>query len=306
MGRIVRLNYDELRGIIHKFRDEGEDIVQLHATLRDRVRDLHKDWQGEAADDFFAEMEVVVLPAVSRLSKALFHAQDVLQKITRTIQEFDEDTKGFFNNDFTPISPEHLGALGGAAGIGAASMIGGMADGRPGGVPIPYPNFDQGTAGGVPPADPAAPSSQSQGTAAGVGTQAAAAAAGQGAAAGAGSGGGGGGGSQAGQGLQGGLGSMGGGVGAQVGSLGGVSAGGGSAAGGGSQAPDHVYEGSAGGGSSLGGGATPQTTQGSGGGAQGSAGGEGTAAAGAAGMAGTAAAGGAAKAVKGRSTKKKK
>ena len=119
MGRVVKLNYDELRTIIHKFRDEGEDIVQLHASLRDRVRDLHKDWQGEAADDFFAEMEIVVLPAVSRLSKALFHAQDVLQKITKTIQEYDEDTKGFFQGDFTHVSPELLGMLAGGAGIGA-------------------------------------------------------------------------------------------------------------------------------------------------------------------------------------------
>jgi WXG100 family type VII secretion target len=112
MGHVVRLNYDDLRGIIHKFRDEGEDIVQLHTALRDKVRDLHKDWQGEAADDFFAEMEVVVLPAVSRLSKALFHAQDVLQKITKTIQDFDEDTKGFFKGDFTNLSPGALGTGG--------------------------------------------------------------------------------------------------------------------------------------------------------------------------------------------------
>ena len=58
-----------LRTIIKKFRDEGEDIVQLHAAMRDRVRDLHKDWEGEGSKKFFGEMENELLPALSRLPK---------------------------------------------------------------------------------------------------------------------------------------------------------------------------------------------------------------------------------------------
>jgi WXG100 family type VII secretion target len=284
MGRFVRLNYDELRTIVNNFRDEGEDIIQLHAALRDRVRDLHKDWEGEGSEKFFGEMENELLPALSRLSKALFFAQDTLQRITKIIQESDEDTKGFFKGDFANLSPGALGMLGPEAG------------GMGGGVPIPYPNVGDVGAQPGPPEAPAA--GQAQGAAAGAGV-----AAQQGA--GAGGGGGGGAGGQAGQGLQGGLGSMGGGVGGAVGGSGGSAAGGG-AAGGGAQAPDHVFGGSAGGGA----GGAAQTAQGGagagGGAAQGASGGEGAAAAGGAGVAGTAAAGGAGKALKGRVTKKKK
>ena len=64
MGRKVQLNYDELRTFVKKFRDEGEDIVQMHSKMRDRVHDLHKDWVGESADKFFNEMENDVLPAL--------------------------------------------------------------------------------------------------------------------------------------------------------------------------------------------------------------------------------------------------
>ncbi len=117
MGRVVKMNYDDLRTIIKKFRDEGEDIVQLHAAMRDKVRDLHKDWEGESSEKFFKEMENEVLPAVSRLSKALFFAQDTLQKITKIIQDSDEDTKGFFKGDFTRMSRESTGALGVAAAV---------------------------------------------------------------------------------------------------------------------------------------------------------------------------------------------
>ena len=81
MGSKVQLNYEELRAVVKKFRNEGEDIVQLHSTMRDRVHDLHKDWVGEGADKFFSEMENDLLPALTRLAGALFYAQDVLHKI---------------------------------------------------------------------------------------------------------------------------------------------------------------------------------------------------------------------------------
>ena len=103
MGSKVQLNYDELRLIVKKFRDEGEDIVQLRSSMRDRVHDLHKDWVGEGADKFFSEMENDLLPALLRLSGALFYAQDVLHKILQTIQSFDEDTAGYFKFDFAQL-----------------------------------------------------------------------------------------------------------------------------------------------------------------------------------------------------------
>jgi hypothetical protein len=43
-------------------------------------------------------MEQLVLPAVARLVDALNHAADIAQKIAATIQQFDNDTKSFFNN----------------------------------------------------------------------------------------------------------------------------------------------------------------------------------------------------------------
>jgi WXG100 family type VII secretion target len=115
MVRRVQLNYDELRVMVKKFRDEAEDIAKLQVKMRDRVRDLHKDWEGDAAEKFFKEMEGELLPALSRLSRALFFAQDTLQRIIKIIHDHDEDTKGFFRGDFTHMSREHPGALGAAA-----------------------------------------------------------------------------------------------------------------------------------------------------------------------------------------------
>ena len=53
-----QLNYDEMTSIAKKFKDEGEDFARLHATTRQKVRDLYKEWEGEGADKFFDEMEI--------------------------------------------------------------------------------------------------------------------------------------------------------------------------------------------------------------------------------------------------------
>ena len=126
MGQKVLLNYDELRTIVKKFRDEGEDVVQMHASMRARVQDLHKDWIGEGANKFFNEMENDLLPALTRLAGALFYAQDVLHKIVKTIQTFDEDTAGYFKADLDQANPIQPGALfgGAAAGAGLGGTLG--------------------------------------------------------------------------------------------------------------------------------------------------------------------------------------
>lgn len=303
MGRKVQLNYDELRTVVKKFRNEGEDTVRLHSTMRDRVHDLHKDWAGEGADKFFKEMENDLLPALLRLSSALFYAQDVLHKIIQIIQTFDEDTAGYFKMDFAQLHRINLGAFlaGAGLGVGIGSMAGGPSSGglsgvggpadSIGGTGQPLPNSQPGSdqTGFVD--QPPGPDGQSAGAGAGMasGTQTV----------GAGDGGGGSGSYD--QGPQGNLQGMGVGSGAQVGGGAGVGS-----LGGGSMAADHIYEDSSGvevGSSTV---QTGQAAGSSGGGAQGSTGGEGTVAAGAAGIAGSAAIGVAGKSIKGRFRKKKR
>ena len=102
-----QLNYDEMTSIAKKFKDEGEDIVRLHANTRQRVRDLYKEWVGEGADKFFDEMETKLLPAVQRLAHALFLSQDAANEIMKIIQSADEETVGFFRNQ---LSGDDFGA----------------------------------------------------------------------------------------------------------------------------------------------------------------------------------------------------
>lgn len=125
MSKIVQLKYDELNGIVKKFNSEGEDFAQLATTTRQRLQDLRKDWMGDAAEKFFAEMEQDLLPALTRVSKALFLSQDVLMQVTKIIRETDEENANFFKNalqggdDFGAAGFES--ALGGLQGSGSDS-----------------------------------------------------------------------------------------------------------------------------------------------------------------------------------------
>lgn len=103
----VLLKYDELTSIARQLKDEGEDMVRLHSHTRQRVRDLYKEWEGEAAKKFFDEMETRLLPAVQRLAQALFHTQDVTDEIMKIIRDADEETAGFFRNQ---LSGDDFGA----------------------------------------------------------------------------------------------------------------------------------------------------------------------------------------------------
>jgi WXG100 family type VII secretion target len=99
MASVRKLNYDDVSGFVKRFRSEAQDIDALLKQTKGHVENLHNGlWVGEAADKFFNEMETLVFPSIGKLVGALGHAGDVAQKIADTIRQFDEDTKGFFNN----------------------------------------------------------------------------------------------------------------------------------------------------------------------------------------------------------------
>ncbi len=123
MSKILQLKYDELNAIVKTFNGEGEDFAQLVTTTRQRLQDLRKDWIGEAADKFFAEMEQDLLPALTRVSKAHFLSQDVLMKVTKIIRETDEENANFFKNIFQ--SGDDFGASGFESALDGLEIGGG-------------------------------------------------------------------------------------------------------------------------------------------------------------------------------------
>jgi len=100
MMSLLQLNYDELSAIARQFRDEGEDLAQLHSNLIQRMQALHKDWIGEAADSFYAEMQENLIPALKRTCEALFLAEEATRKITSLVNQADEEISQRFQTEF--------------------------------------------------------------------------------------------------------------------------------------------------------------------------------------------------------------
>ncbi len=302
-----QLKYDELAQIAKRFKDEGEDIAKLHSVTRARVRDMRKEWVGEAAERFFAEMENEVLPALERLSRALFFTQDVTLNISKIIRNADEETATYFKNrlgdDFG--ASRFSGALEGLQGMrpGAddfgASQFGAALGGAPGGGggadDFGAGKFQEAgsatdggqTSQGQPGNQDARPEQESSGPDKDNKLETESAMAG--------GGGGGGGSSGESQGLKGDLKNMGAGLGEQAAQSGAMGASGGAMS-------DTIYSGSGGAGGGSGGGQPQPAAPGAGGGGASSESapdaGSAAAAAGAAGVVGSAAAGGAAKVIK--------
>ncbi len=306
MQNVTKVNYDELTLISKKLHDEGDDYIQLLSTTRQKIAALHSEWEGEAADKFFEDMENTLLPAIRRLSHGLIFSQETLNNIMKIISEADQETVSFFSNG------ADFGAGGFAAALGAG-VIGLGASGADFGAGL----FNQAGESSTPPATPGAgtvPSASSGEagaagqTGASTGPTAAQAAQEQTPppppppttpptpASGSAAGGGGGGASS--QGMQGGLDGMGSGLGGQPASSSSV----GGSSGGAESLPDHAFGGggSSGGGGlpSQGGGVSSGAGSGSPAGGDSGASGGGGVAAGVAGVVGSAAVGGVAKILK--------
>ena len=99
MAGTTQVNYDEMNSIVKSLKAEEDEIMNLLKNTKSRVESLHgNQWVGEAADRFFDEMEQMVLPAMSRLARALGVGADVAQEIMNTIRQADEETQSYFNS----------------------------------------------------------------------------------------------------------------------------------------------------------------------------------------------------------------
>ncbi len=97
MAANPRCEYPAMQAISKQFQSEQTDIQNLLNQTKSKVETLHGNlWQGDAADKFFEQMENTILPSMNRLVSALGRASEVTQKVSDTIQQADEGTKGNF------------------------------------------------------------------------------------------------------------------------------------------------------------------------------------------------------------------
>jgi WXG100 family type VII secretion target len=97
MAERTECNYEEMQAVVKQLEAEAEAINQLFSQTKLRADALHGDgWIGRGADQFFAEMQNMVLPSMARLVAALQQASSTATQITTTYREAEDEAQGSF------------------------------------------------------------------------------------------------------------------------------------------------------------------------------------------------------------------
>jgi len=99
MADKTELNYEQMQGIVKKLQGEAEAINQLLSQTKGRVESLHgTGWIGRGSEQFFQEMESLVLPAMGRLVGALHAAANAADTIVNLYRQAEDEAQGLFKS----------------------------------------------------------------------------------------------------------------------------------------------------------------------------------------------------------------
>ncbi len=118
--KIIQAEYDKLDRIANQFAKNAESVADMQSHVGQAAQALqHGGWVGESAMSFFAEMDDVVFPAVTRLADALTEARSVALQVKDTLQMAEEEASkpfqmvaaGFIGNLTDGVSSGHVEAF---------------------------------------------------------------------------------------------------------------------------------------------------------------------------------------------------
>jgi WXG100 family type VII secretion target len=97
MAEKTECNYDELQQLTKMLQKEAEEMNQLLSQTRGKADALHGDgWIGRGADKFFAEMQQLILPSMTRLVNALNQASQSANQISEIYRQAEDEAQNGF------------------------------------------------------------------------------------------------------------------------------------------------------------------------------------------------------------------
>lgn len=98
-GQQIRGDYEQLANISKSFSENSETIASVFQSLQQKYEVLAGgEWIGEAADNFFAEHEGSVKPALQKLIAALQEASKSTSNMSNRLRQAEEDASGCIRN----------------------------------------------------------------------------------------------------------------------------------------------------------------------------------------------------------------
>lgn len=129
MGAKIQCNYDQMNQIGQAFERQASLMDELQKRVMQTVGQLQGGhWVGIGANNFYSEMQNLVVPAMNRLKNALREGSNTSKKIGQIFRQAEQEASQQFN--FLDALRAALGATlaGGIAGVvGAATGAGSLA-----------------------------------------------------------------------------------------------------------------------------------------------------------------------------------
>jgi WXG100 family type VII secretion target len=121
----VRADYEQLADIARVFNTQAERGQQLLAALQKSMETLQGgDWVGKSADKFYAEMKSAVLPAMTRVVRAMDEAATATRQISGIMKQAEEESAALFRLIHGLESPDGSGSAPAPAGQPVSAFTG--------------------------------------------------------------------------------------------------------------------------------------------------------------------------------------
>lgn len=93
---VVQIDYEHVNQTVQRWQSQYERVDSLKATLQSTYKQLQTDWQGQAAQAFFKEMDTQILPAIERLKQTIAEAKSTTLQIAQIFQAAEEEAGRLF------------------------------------------------------------------------------------------------------------------------------------------------------------------------------------------------------------------
>ncbi|MFD3163072.1 WXG100 family type VII secretion target [Herpetosiphon sp. NSE202] len=79
---VIQIDYEQVNQVVERWQTQYDRVDSLKQTLQITYKQLQADWQGQAAQAFFKEMDRTVLPVLERLKKTIAEAKSTTLQIS--------------------------------------------------------------------------------------------------------------------------------------------------------------------------------------------------------------------------------
>jgi WXG100 family type VII secretion target len=129
MTNLITVEYETIEGFARQFADEAARFERSLQQIRQQHEVLYRQaWVGDNANTFYKTMQTDILPALQRLTQALYEADHVTRAMAVVYQEAEQQGKAAFNGT-------DAGGNGSGSGRSSYMQLSSNADGGLNGAP---------------------------------------------------------------------------------------------------------------------------------------------------------------------------